>query len=209
MSFTSKEWDTINNFRRLCDEKKLWRIMQWRGYDSAKTPEDMWLYQETLTELRPSLIIEFGSSRGGTALFYADMLDLLRVPDGRVLSIDIQSRPNMPVHDRLTFFVGHSRHEPAIAAVKDAVAKARGPVLIIEDSEHTEQHIVGGLELYADMVTVGSYYVVEDLGYPDLQSPARIGVDAFLKRNPKFKVDQTKDRYLVSVANGGWLKRVK
>lgn len=203
------DWDTIKTYRDLCDRAKIWRNMKWRGHDVAKTPEDMWLYQETIADLRPSLIVEFGTSMGGTALFFADMLELLGINDGRVLSIDNQQREPMPVHPRLTLLHGHSRHDKIIEYVTASAIMRSGPVLLIEDSEHTYQHVRAELEIYAPLVTFGSYFVVEDLSYPEEQSPVRKAVEEFLAENRHFEVDKTKDRYLVSVAPGGWLKRVR
>lgn len=205
---TAEDWPTISAYRQLCDRARIWQQMKWRGHDAAKCPDDMWLYQETIAELRPTLIVEFGTAMGGSALFYADMMDLMGI-DGQVISIDNEVREPMPQHDRLTFLIGHSRHDEIIDAVKTAVRASRGPVMFVEDSEHTAQHVVGELEIYSDLVTVGSYFVIEDMDYPEVESPIRGAVAEFLKLHPEFEVDTSKDRYLVSVAPGGWLKRIK
>ena len=38
---------------------------------------DLWTIQETISELKPALLIETGTNRGGSALFYAHLMDLL------------------------------------------------------------------------------------------------------------------------------------
>ena len=52
---------------------------------------DLWTIQETISEVRPALLIETGTHRGGSALFYAQLMDLLGT--GRVLTIDIVNKP--------------------------------------------------------------------------------------------------------------------
>jgi cephalosporin hydroxylase len=37
----------------------------------------MWLYQELLVQLRPALVVEFGSFQGGSALYFATVLSAL------------------------------------------------------------------------------------------------------------------------------------
>jgi cephalosporin hydroxylase len=48
--------------------------------DGVQVPSDMWLYQELLVQLRPSLVIEFGTFQGGSALYFATILSALPPP---------------------------------------------------------------------------------------------------------------------------------
>ncbi len=41
----------------------------WMGDKTQKSASDMWNYQEILFSLKPSLLIEFGTFHGGSALF--------------------------------------------------------------------------------------------------------------------------------------------
>src|ERR1700739_2262760 len=52
----------------------VWNKTTWMGVPCWKSPADMWNYQEILVERRPSLVIEFGSYRGGSALFFAAVM---------------------------------------------------------------------------------------------------------------------------------------
>ncbi len=51
-----------------------WRTTSWMGVICWKSVSDMWNYQEILCELQPSLVVEFGSYRGGSALFFAGVM---------------------------------------------------------------------------------------------------------------------------------------
>jgi cephalosporin hydroxylase len=48
----------------------------WRGVQCLKCPLDPWAYQEILPEVKPDLVVETGTHKGGSALFLADMLEL-------------------------------------------------------------------------------------------------------------------------------------
>src|SRR3954471_14581713 len=38
---------------------------------------DLWTIQESIAEIRPGLLIETGTHHGGSALFYANLMDLM------------------------------------------------------------------------------------------------------------------------------------
>jgi cephalosporin hydroxylase len=67
---------------------------------------DLWTIQETISELRPALLVETGTHRGGSALFYAHLMELLGT--GRVITIDIEDYPERVDHPRVTFLHGSS-----------------------------------------------------------------------------------------------------
>jgi cephalosporin hydroxylase len=58
----------------------------------------MWNCQEILFDLKPSLVIEFGTCNGGSALFFAGSMRQIGEPF-KVLSVDIS-------HNRLDPAVG-------------------------------------------------------------------------------------------------------
>src|SRR2546425_13032762 len=47
------------------------------GHQLQKCPLDLWLYQELLVRTRPDFVIETGTFRGGTALYFATLFDQL------------------------------------------------------------------------------------------------------------------------------------
>ena len=48
----------------------------WLGVPIWQNVLDLWTIQETISEIRPALLIETGTNRGGSALFYAQMADI-------------------------------------------------------------------------------------------------------------------------------------
>ena len=60
---------------------------RWLGRPIRQNVLDLWTIQETIATLRPEVIIETGTFEGGSALFYAELLDLLG-DAGSVVTID-------------------------------------------------------------------------------------------------------------------------
>jgi cephalosporin hydroxylase len=85
-------------------------------------------------------------------------------------------------------------------------------VVLILDSLHTRDHVQAELELYAPLVKVGSYVIVQDTGIgrasPD-PSWSSEGVRRFLEKNDAFVVDRTRERFLITNNPNGYLKRVR
>jgi cephalosporin hydroxylase len=197
----------------------------WMGRPIIQYPQDMIIMQELIWEIRPDLIIETGIAHGGSLIYYASLLELLG--EGEVLGIDIDIRAHNrqeierhPMFKRIRMIQGSSVSEETAAKVRE-VAAGKQRILVCLDSNHTHEHVLRELELYAPLVTKGSYIVVfdtivEDL--PDNYLPGRAwsrgdnpktAVHAFLEKNSDFVIDGDIDnKLLISVAPGGYLKRI-
>ena len=194
--------------------------LDWRGVPVVKNPFDLWTTIELLQELRPIAVVETGTHLGGSALFYADMAKVLGVPT-RVITVDHNPKWSIDPGDAgIVSIVGISTTPKVIAAVTDAVADARsalgeGHVLVFLDSDHSEENVLAELHLYAPMVSIGSYLVVEDTNINGHPSAPGYGpgpweaVQAFLAGDDRFEVDRERERFLVSFNPGGWLKRIR
>lgn len=183
----------------------------WLGNPIWQNVLDLWTIQETIAEVRPSLLIECGTNRGGSALFYAHLFDLMG--SGSVLTIDIEDLSG-PKHPRVTFLLGSSTDEAVLSAVRAAVENSAGPVMVILDSDHTESHVAKELECYAPLVSSGSFILVQD-GLIDLlpmMQSARPGplpaIVKFLDTHSDFEVDTSRnERFLITHHPQGWLRR--
>jgi cephalosporin hydroxylase len=94
------------------------------------------------------------------------------------------------------------------------VAAGVSPVMVIADSDHAANHVLEELRQYAPLVTVGSYFIVEDTnlnGHPVIPAlgpgPAE-AVDIFLNESPNFVQDTACERFLLTFNPGGYLRRV-
>jgi cephalosporin hydroxylase len=185
---------------------------RWLGSPTLKFPTDMWAYQEILAELRPAVVLESGTYRGGATLFFATILDALG--DGRVVSVDLSSHGALPEHPRVTYVRGSSIDPEVVARVHDEIGDAR-PVFVILDSAHSCEHVLAELRAYGDLVEPGGYLIVEDTnlnGRPVLpdwgEGPAE-AVERFLAERDDFEPDRTREQMLLTAAPGGFLRRVE
>ena len=185
---------------------------RWLGRPIRQNVLDLWTIQETIVTLRPEVIIETGTFEGGSALFYAELLDRLGGP-GRVVTIDSAPR-STPTHPRVTYLVGDSTSRAVIDRVKAVAAQAAGPVMVILDSDHSERHVSGELDAYSPLVTPGSFLLVQDgaidrLGYFRAFRPGPCGaIERFLVAHAEFEIDRERcGRFLITDHPDGWLRR--
>jgi cephalosporin hydroxylase len=205
--------EVVRRFHELyyeaADRGGTWRATTWMGVSVAKCPLDLWAYQEILFEVRPELIVECGTYRGGSALYFAHLCDLLG--RGRVLTIDIEPWP-LPRHPRLTRLLRSSTAPEAAAEVRRQAA-GKAPVLVVLDSDHRAEHVLAEMRLYGPLVTPGSYLVVEDTNVnghpvlPDFGPGPHEAVETFLRECPDFEADHTREKFLLTFNPGGFLRR--
>jgi cephalosporin hydroxylase len=101
-------------------------------------------------------------------------------------------------------------------------AKDYSNILVFLDSNHTHDHVLAELELYAPLTTVGSYCVVFDTIVEDMPADMypnrdwgpgnnpKTAVWEYLKNHSEFQVDKAiENKILISVAPEGYLQRVK
>jgi cephalosporin hydroxylase len=199
----------------------------WMGRPIIQYPQDMIAMQEIIWEVKPDLIIETGIAHGGSLIYYASLLEL--IGNGKVLGIDIDIREHNraeieshPMFKRIEMIQSSSVDESLMDRIKEA-AKGKERVMVCLDSNHTHEHVLRELELYAQFVTLNSYLVVFDTIVEDLpkgvytgERPWDVGnnpktaVYKFLESNDNFVIDKSIDnKLLISVAPDGYLKRIK
>jgi cephalosporin hydroxylase len=178
----------------------------WRGIRIDKCPLDAWVYQELIYEIKPDVLVETGTFMGGSALFYATMFDLLN--QGRVVTVDIVDYHGKPQHPRIKYLLGSSTSDEIFRQIKESIQPGE-KVMVSLDSDHHKAHVLKELELYHNLVTVGSYLVVEDTR-PDPNYPAaRDALEQFLKTNTDFVPDKSREKFGFTVFPDGWLKRIR
>jgi cephalosporin hydroxylase len=205
----------VDRFHRLYYDAmdRTWKDTYWRGVRTAKCPMDMWIYQEILWETRPDLVIECGTAWGGSALFFASMMDLLGA--GSVVTIDIagdEEIPGRPSHPRIAYLQGSSTDPAILATVRERAAGARR-VMVVLDSDHSFAHVSAELEHYAPLVTPGDYLVVEDTNVngrpvvPDFGPGPGEAVEAFLSASAAFDRDAAREKFFMTFNPGGYLRK--
>ena len=72
----------------LKDTQKALKRTYYRGINFMKNPNDAVIYQMIMHDIRPDLIIEIGTLKGGSALYFADLMTVMGI-DGEVHTIDL------------------------------------------------------------------------------------------------------------------------
>lgn len=209
--------ETIRRFQKLYLDAyllgKTWGHTYWRGVPLYKCPLDLWIYQELIHDHKPDLIIETGTCAGGSALYMADMCEMFGA--GRVVTIDtLVHEAGQPQHDRVTYLTGSSTAESIVAQVREMIPR-QGTVMVMLDSDHRRDHVLAEMQIYGELVSPGSYMIVEDTflnGHPVRPNygPGPMeAINAFLARNSEFIVDREKEKFLMTFHPRGYLRKIQ
>jgi cephalosporin hydroxylase len=209
------------------DKYKYTYNFSWLGRPIIKFPNDIVIMQEIIWQVKPDLIIETGIAHGGSIIFSASILELLG-GDGQVVAVDIDIRQHNrreiekhPMYKRITMFEGDSTSPEIVGKIRE-IAQTKSTVMVFLDSLHTHEHVLKEMELYAPMVSVGSYLVLPDTfieyfpqGYYgdrpwDVGNNPMTALREFIRKNDNFIIDQEKvAKLMITEAFDGYLKRIK
>jgi cephalosporin hydroxylase len=215
----SRDW-LIASFKRKYEYN-----FEWLGRPIIQYPFDILAIQELIWTVKPDLIIETGIAHGGSLIFSASMLEI--IGHGEVLGIDIDIREhnrteieNHPMYKRINMLQGSSVSEEIFERV-EKFANGKEKIMVFLDSNHTHEHVSAELNLYAKLVSVGSYVVVFDTFVEDLPEEfwsdrpwgkgnnPKTAVWEFLKSNPNFEIDKhIENKLVITSAPDGFLKRI-
>lgn len=215
----------VDAYHKFYEKQRLWQNTKWLGVPCWKLPFDAFIIQDIIYEIKPDYVIETGTAYGGSALFYATILEAISDIVGTVLTVDIELKhdtykPNVKksVRDRIKYIGGGSTNEQVVKEISRIVNLTDTWMtknIVILDSWHSYDHVRKELDLYAPFVSVGSYMIVEDThvsGHPvewEWGKGPFEAVEDFLKTNDNFEVDYDREVYFMSFNVGGYLRRIK
>jgi cephalosporin hydroxylase len=175
-----------------------------------KIPEDLARYRAILRALRPAVVVETGTGSGHSALWFANQ-------GCRVVTVDVEPWVDELTVEawagRVTQIVGDSVAPGTVEFLTGAVGDA-DPIIVSLDSDHSAGHVREEMELYAAVVTPGSYTV---LGWMPIGSPPRSlfdgtpmeAVEDFLEAHDDWGVDTGIEGLCAATQHpGGWLRRL-
>lgn len=144
--------------------QQVWTTTTWAGVKALKSPGDMWNYQEIIFELKPSLIIEFGTYSGGATLFFAALLDQMS-HRSKILSVDIDHHimdERLNHHPRIELMLASSTTPQVAQKISQLRQEFPGSVFVILDSNHEKNHVFAEMLLLRPLLKTGDYLIVED-----------------------------------------------
>jgi len=208
LSMTLRDW-LLYHHREI-----VFKDTHWMGVKALKNPFDCWIYQEIIHEVKPDVIIEIGCAQGGSALYFANLLDLLG--HGKVISIDKDRSKFRVKHNRIIEIEGDST-SPTVLEQTSRLCQGKSG-LVIQDGDHDRPGVLKDLRNYSPFVSRGSYFIVED-GITDLyDAHEELGMKVdgplpaiaeFLRENADFVIDKQRERYVLTYNPNGYLKRVR
>lgn len=186
--------------------------VMYRGISAIRCPFDYVMYQMIISEVKPDLIIEIGTNVGGTTVYMADLLNNIGHGMIHSMDIDMHSDPRVAQHPRIKLFGG------GWEGYDLANTKGFSKILVIEDASHMYEDCIGALNKFSPLVSVGSYYIVED-GIVSTFNREKgfhggplLAIREFIANNKGFSVDRKYCDFFGKNATfnvNGYLKRVK
>jgi cephalosporin hydroxylase len=145
-----------------------------------------------------------------------------------VLGVDIDIRKHNrdaieahPLANKIKMIQGSSIDDTIVDEVRN-YAKDFDSIMLCLDSNHTHDHVLAELNLYADLVTVGNYCIVWDTVIEDAPehyfddrpwdrgANPKTAVHEYLSKHDNFVIDrQIQNKLLITVAPDGYLKKIK
>lgn len=198
----------------------------WLGLPIIQMTEDVMAAQELIWEIKPDVIVETGIAWGGSMVLYASILEL--IGKGSVIGVDVvlpQGNVDRimayPFSKRISMINGSSI-DPSVADRVKAKIRPGQTVMLMLDSNHTHDHVLEELKLYAPLVTKGSYIIVSDTVVEDIPEQThrprpwghgnnpKTAVNEYLKTTDRFELDPYYNaKVLMTFDKGGYLRCVK
>ena len=199
----------------------------WLGIPVIRFPDDLLVFQELVWTLKPKTIIEVGVARGGSVIFSSSLLHLVG-ENGRVLGIDIDirdhNRERIESHQtsgNVTLVEGDSTSAATVAEVQQWLGQDQVADIIVLDSNHTHQHVLRELQVFAPLLRSGGYFVLPDTvieffpeGYYadrpwDRGNNPLTALWEFLDGNPDFEVDHLmSSKAAISESPFGYIRKM-
>lgn len=205
-------------------------MFEWLGVPVIQFPADLILIQEALVVAKANKIIEIGIARGGTTLFLASILKLTNSTGKKgVIGVDIKVSDHTQkaiessnLASDIKLIEGNSTSQTTFEEMRKLV-EPQDRVMVILDSNHTEEHVLAEMELYSDIVSRNSFLIVMDTAIEYLSEQTDLhhrpwgkgnnpqtAIQKFLERRPGIlEVDAVlNSRSWPGASTGGFLRKI-
>lgn len=165
--FTPEAFECVSReWLRIGWALRYYHTFTWFGRPILQLPDDLIRLQEVIYDVRPDVLIETGVFDGGSLLFHASLAEALG--NGRVIGIELELRHGLaesihshPLSNRISLIEGDSTAPATVGRVRELIRPGE-KVMVILDSDHSRAHVAAELEVYAPLVSIGSWIVAAD-----------------------------------------------
>ncbi len=208
------EKNIVDNFHILYYYSQVWGFRtKWMGVPCHQNPMDMWILQEIIFEKRPTVIIETGTLVGGSALFFAHMMDNAELP-GVIFTIDMGFRCIVK-HPRIISFQGEKSTSGKFLDALENHLKGDDRVMVFLDSDHNTENVIEEMRLFSPFVTSDQYMIVCDsnVGGNPIHNPfvSSLGpmeaIRIFMGENDQFEIDREREKFFFTFCPSGFLRK--
>jgi cephalosporin hydroxylase len=199
---------------------------QWLGLPFIQMPQDMLVTQEIIWANKPDVIIETGVAWGGSVVFSASLQQL--IGKGKVIGIDLNLYDHVadqvmsyPFSNRIHLYKGSSTDPAVVSKVLSHIEPGQS-VMVMLDSNHTHQHVLDELHIYAPKVTKGQYLVVSDTICEDIPKQEhrprpwgpgdnpKTALRQYMKETDRFELDTyINSKLLLTYSPDGYCRCIK
>ncbi|MDC3183846.1 cephalosporin hydroxylase family protein [Prochlorococcus sp. AH-716-B20] len=208
----------------------------WLGFKIIQFPEDIQNLQQIIFNEKPSCIIETGLAHGGSAILAASILNLVHltsskdnalVPKVHCIELEVLQKTKEAIEKHffskmINIYQGSSINKNIYKALLSNLREGENPLVIL-DSCHTTEHVLGELMLYSRLTPSGGSLIVCDTSVGivgpafdnckygvSFQNNPLLAVESFLKTEEGkdfYLNDEINDGLLLSSNFSGYLKR--
>ena len=221
--------DISSACEKLLQGLQLHSAVTFMGVSMQQDPADAFAIGEIIWRTRPDLVIELGTSGGGSAFYYSHIMQRYN-PNARFLTMDpaagtldgvplkqwnqwqvdehcphCNHSSTTPEWRSMVRFVRAFPDSEEAVAIAAKAAQQADTVLVIEDSNHLVDTVKKNLAAYHGFVTPGSYFIVQDTR---LGGPWRALQDFLRSENGScFDIDKRWEYFIFSQHFDGFLKK--
>ena len=173
--------DIASGYTRAMEAFVSYSFTHFLGVPMQQGPKDAFALMDLIWRVKPDLLIEFGTSGGGSAFFYGLIMTAYN-PGAHVITMDPDRQEDWNkwavkkicphcVNARDTPFWKHSGviefiHANPIDVVSHVEARitqwGSKKIMIMEDSNHLVKSVLGNILAYSHLVTKDAFIVVQD-----------------------------------------------
>lgn len=186
----------------------------YKGRFMTKFPCDMFIYPDIIYKMEPEIIVEIGTQRGISAIYFND---LLKNNGGKVITIDINS-PNDEMLNEfkekdITFINGNINDDKTIRQIIEFCKGKK--CLVLDDGSHNQDDVYFTFKSLNHLIPNNGLYIIEDGMTNSIVEPQskdfqpNLGINKILKDYSNFKLYIDYDIFIFSTVFKGIIQKTE